>query len=90
MQKVINGMAVASFVISLGIIGTAGYVYTQKDSIVSGIREAAIAEVSKAIPGLISGLMPSIPEVPSMTGGAIPSGGSIPSTPSTTGPALPF
>ena len=85
MQKVINVLAVLSFVGTAGIIGGGYYLYTQKDPIIGGMKEkiitAATEAIAEALPGMLAA---SMPELPSATGGAIPS------VPSTTGPAIPF
>ena len=81
MQKIINVLAVLSFVGTAGIIGGGTYLYLQKDAMIERVKEnlanAAVEAVSGALPGLIDAAMPSLPEV---TGPAVPS---------TTGPAIP-
>ena len=73
MQKVINVLAVLSFVGTAGIIGGGTYVFLQKDTIIDGVKkqvtEAAVEGVSGALPGLIDAAMP---ELPTTTGPAIP------------------
>ena len=82
MQKVINVLAVLSFVGTAGIIGGGYYLYTQKDPIIEGMKTkivtAATEAISEALPGMLDAAMP---ELASATGGAIPS---------TSTPALPF
>lgn len=89
MQKLINLLALASFGVSAAVVGAGAYVYLNKDALIESAKEAAIkqvtASVTEALPGMIKGAMP---EMPKMTGGAIPQGGA--SLPKTTGPALPF
>ena len=74
MQKVINVLAVLSFVGTAGIIGGGTYVFLQKDTIIDGVKkqvtEAAVEGVSGALPDLIDAAMPELPN--------------------TTGPSLPF
>jgi hypothetical protein len=88
MQKLINLLALASFGVSAAVVGAGAYVYLNKDALIESAKEAAIkqvtASVTEALPGMIGGAMP---EMPKMTGGAIPGGASLPKT---TGPALPF
>ena len=43
MQKIINVLALASSVVSLAVVGTAGYVYVQRDAIIEDIKEKAMA-----------------------------------------------
>ena len=89
MQKLINALAVLSFLGTASIIGGGVYVYLQKDAILDGVKakvtEHATEAITGALPGLLDAAMPKMPDV---TGGAIPQGGS--SLPKTTGPALPF
>jgi hypothetical protein len=84
MQKLINALAVLSFLGTAGIIGGGVYVYLTKDALIDSakkqVTEAAIEAITSALPGLIDAAMPKMPEV---------TGGAIPNTPSTTGPAIP-
>jgi hypothetical protein len=84
MQKVINVLAVLSFVGTAGIIGGGTYVYLQRDSIIEQVKEGVANAATEAIAGALPGMMDAgMPELPSSTGGALP-------LPTTTGPALPF
>jgi len=78
MQKIINVLAVLSFVGTAGIIGGGTYLYLQKDAMIERVKEnlanAAVEAVSGALPGLIDASMPDMPELPKHTGGAIPLG----------------
>ena len=73
MQKVINVLAVLSFVGTAGIIGGGYYLYTQKDPIIEGMKEkivtAATEAISDALPGMLDAAMP---ELPNTTGPAVP------------------
>ena len=73
MQKLINVLAVLSFLGTAGIIGGGYYLYTQKDPIIEGLKEkvtkAAIQGVTNALPGMLDTATPELPEV---TGGALP------------------
>jgi hypothetical protein len=84
MQKIINGVALLSGLVSLSVLGGGAYLYVQKDTLIEGAREKATAAITEAItealPGMVQGAMP---ELPSATGGALP-------LPKTTGPAMPF
>jgi hypothetical protein len=83
MQKVVNVLAVLSFVGTAGIVGGGTVVYLNKDSIVENIKSQVAAAAGEAISGALPGMLDSaMPELPSATGGAIPS------LPSTTGPAI--
>jgi hypothetical protein len=94
MQKVINVLAVISFVGTAGIVGGGAALYLNKDSIVENIKSQVASAAAEAISGALPGMMDSaMPELPSATGGAIgmpaSTGGALP-LPTTTGPSLPF
>ena len=38
LQKIVNGIAIASGVISLTVVGTVGYVFIRKDAIIENIK----------------------------------------------------
>ncbi len=85
MQKVINVLAVLSFVGTAGIVGGGTVLYLNKDSIIENVKSQVAAAAAEAISGALPGMMDAaMPELPSATGGAIPP------IPTTTGPALPF
>ena len=73
MQKVINVLAVLSFVGTAGIIGTGTVVYLRRDAIAERVTEkitkAATAAIADALPGMMDAAMP---ELPNSTGTAIP------------------
>ena len=75
MQKVINVLAVLSFVGTAGIVGGGVAVYLNKDSIVENIKSLVAAAAGEAISGALPGMMDAaMPELPGATGGAIPMG----------------
>ena len=82
MQKVINLLAVLSFVGTAGIIGGGTYIFLQRDAIIEDVKKQvtkhATEAITNALPGMLDAAMPELPEV---TGPAVPS---------TTGPALPM
>ena len=53
MQKVINILAVSSFVVSAGVVGAGAYVYANQDAIKAQIQE----EVTDAVKGAMSGAL---------------------------------
>ena len=74
MQKVINVLAILWHVAGVaGIVGGGTYVYLQKDAIIDGIKAGvtkhATEAITNALPGMLDGAMPGVPET---TGGAIP------------------
>jgi hypothetical protein len=77
MQKVINVLAVLSFVGTAGIVGGGTALYLNKDSIVENIKSQVANAATEAIAGALPGMMDAgMPELPSATGGAVPMGGS--------------
>ena len=75
MQKVINVLAVLSFVGTAGIVGGGAAVYLNKDSIIENVKGQVTAAATEAISGALPGMMnAAMPELPGATGGAIPMG----------------
>ena len=74
MQKVINVLAVLSFLGTAGIIGGGTVVYLRRDAIAERVKEnvakAATEAIAAALPAMMDAALPELPE--------------------TTGPALPF
>ena len=66
MQKIINVLAVSSFVISLSVVVGGVYLYTQKDAIIDGVKSKVMKSVMPSIGG---GITDAIPKT---TGPAIP------------------
>ncbi len=79
MQKVINVLAILSFLGLSSILATSGYVYWRRDAIAEQVTEnitqAATEAIADVLPGMLDAAMPELPEV---TGGAMPSGGGLP------------
>jgi hypothetical protein len=74
MQKIINVLAVLSFVGVSGIIGGGTYVYLQKDALIESAKEKVAKAAAEAIAGALPGMLnKSVPELPKATGGVIPS-----------------
>ena len=83
MQKLINVLAVSSFVVSASIVGGGIYVYLNKDAMIESAKEKVTKAATEAIAGALPGLIDAaMPELPGVTGGAIPmgedKGGSVP------------
>ena len=86
MQKVINILAVLSFVGTAGIIGGGTVVYLRRDAIAESVKERVAAAATEAIAGALPGMLDAaMPELPGATGGAIPMGESGPTVPNMTG-----
>ena len=66
MQKIINGIAIFSGVVALGVVGIGGYVFIRKDAIVDNIKSKVMESV---MPDIDGGISDAIPE---LTGPALP------------------
>ena len=71
MQKIINVLSIASFVISASIAGAGIYVYANKDALIEGAKEKIIKQVGEAATGAVLNSLPT-PSLPKTTGLAIP------------------
>ena len=66
MQKIINGIAIFSGVVALGVVGIGGYVFIRKDAIVDNIKSKVM---ESDMPDIGGGISDAIPE---LTGPALP------------------
>tara|TARA_B000000532_G_scaffold23416_1_gene15930 strand:+ start:240 stop:509 length:270 start_codon:yes stop_codon:yes gene_type:complete len=57
-QKIVNGIAIASGVVSLAVVGTAGYVYIRKDAIIKDIKGKVMESVMPDLGGGIGAIIP--------------------------------
>ena len=90
MQKLINVLAVLSFIGTAGIVGGGTYVYLNREAIAENAREKIAKAAAEAIAGALPGMLDSaMPEMPEVTGGVIPAAPGASPLPSTTGPAIP-
>ena len=71
MQKIINVLSVASFVISASVVGAGVYVYANKDAIIDSAKEKIMGQVGAIAGDAVKDLIPS-PELPRMTGPVAP------------------
>ena len=75
MQKLINVLALSSFVVSAAVVSGGTWLYLNKDVMVEEARQkiatAATEAIAGALPALIDAAMPDIPEV---TGPDVPFG----------------
>ena len=83
MQKLINVLALSSFVVSASVVGGGVYVYLNKDAMIEDAKEKITNAATEAIAGALPGMLDAaMPELPGATGGAIPmgedKGGSVP------------
>jgi len=72
MQKLINAVALFAGLTSVALIGGSGYLLLQKDAIIEGVKEQTLGELKTVLPGLVTELLPKPPELPKVTGGALP------------------
>ena len=61
LQKIVNGIAITSGVVSLAVVGTVGYVYVRKDAIIENVKTKIVESVLPSVP---------LPSLPDATGGA--------------------
>ena len=54
MQKIVNGIAIASGVVSITVIGIGGYVFIRKDAIIENVKGKIMESV---MPGGMSGIL---------------------------------
>ena len=83
MQKLINVLALSSFVVSAAVVGGGAYVYLNKDAMIERAKGRIATAATEAIAGALPGMLDAaMPELPGATGGAIPmgedKGGSVP------------
>ena len=52
MQKIINVLALASTAVSVAVVGTAGYVYVNREAIIEDVKEKAMEAVRGGAGGL--------------------------------------
>ena len=52
LQKIVNGIAIASGVISLTVVGTVGYVFIRKDAIIENVKSKVMESVTEKLGSL--------------------------------------
>ena len=52
LQKIVNGIAIASGVISLTVVGLGGYVYIRKDAIIENVKSKVMESVTEKLGSL--------------------------------------
>ena len=73
MQKIINGVALLSGLVSLSVVGGGAYLYMNKDVLVENAREKITVAVTEAVTGALPSLVDSaVPDMPTKTGPALP------------------
>ena len=73
MQKVINVLAVLSFIGTAGIVGGGTYVYLNREAIIEDAKEKVTKAATEAIAGALPGMLDAaVPKLPETTGPALP------------------
>ena len=73
MQKLINVLAVLSFLGTASIVGGGAYVYLNREAIAENAREKVAKAATEAIAGALPGMLDAAtPKLPEATGGALP------------------
>tara|TARA_B100001057_G_scaffold480543_1_gene553480 strand:+ start:2383 stop:2634 length:252 start_codon:yes stop_codon:yes gene_type:complete len=54
-QKIVNGIAIASGVVSIAVVGTAGYLYVNKDAIVDNVKGQVMEAVTGSLGDALGG-----------------------------------
>ena len=81
MQKIVNGIAIASGIISLTVVGTIGYVFIRKDAIIENVKskvmESVMGSVGGALPDVMGDVLPDttgpVAPIPEGVGLGVPS-----------------
>ena len=77
LQKIINGIAIASGVVSITVVGAVGVVYLNKDAIIENVKSKVMESVLPGgLGGGVGGLVPDMAEpaapIPSGVGLGVP------------------
>ena len=67
LQKIVNGIAIVSGVVSLSVVGLGGYVFIRKDAIIDSAKSKILEAVVPDLGGIAGDALPDI------TGPALPS-----------------
>ena len=65
LQKIVNGIAIASGVVSLTVVGVAGYVFIRKDAIIENVKSKVMESVLPGGLGAAAGAGALIPDMTS-------------------------
>tara|TARA_E500000318_G_scaffold102502_1_gene106851 strand:+ start:241 stop:492 length:252 start_codon:yes stop_codon:yes gene_type:complete len=58
MQKIINGIALLSGVVSIAVVGSGGYLYLNKDAIIEDIKGKVMESVMPDLGGSLGSIVP--------------------------------
>ena len=53
MQKLINALAISSFVVSAAVVAGGTYVYLNKDALIDQVKQAAMEQVASSLPSIL-------------------------------------
>ena len=74
LQKIINGIAIASGVVSITVVGAVGVVYLNKDAIIENVKSKVMESVLPSGLGSAGGLGLPAPSDPTPTEPVLPLG----------------
>ena len=75
LQKIINGIAIASGVVSITVVGAVGIVYFNKDAIIENVKSKVMESVLPGgLGGGVGGLVPDVGNPMAEPSAPIPSG----------------
>ena len=89
MQKIINGIAIFSGAVALGIVGLGGYVFIRKDAIIDNVNSKIMESVLPGGLGDLGGGALGGLDIPDMGNPMTPPSSPTPDAPAT-GPVLPL
>ena len=58
LQKIVNGIAIASGLVSITVVGVAGYVYIRKDAIIENVKSKVMESVMPDLGGSLGSIVP--------------------------------
>lgn len=74
MQKIVNGIALLSGIVSLTIVVGGVIVFLEKDNIINNVKSQLINGVTESVQDLLPSVVDStLPEFPETTGDVLPS-----------------
>ena len=89
MQKIINGIAIFSGAVALGVVGLGGYVFIRKDAIIDNVKSKIMESVLPGGLGDLGGGALGGLDIPDMGNPMTPPSSPTPDAPAT-GPVLPL
>ena len=89
MQKIINGIAIFSGAVALGVVGLGGYVFIRKDAIIDNVKSKIMESVLPGGLGDLGGGALGGLNIPDMGNPLTPPSSPTPDAPAT-GPVLPL